>query len=149
MPWNSEDKNAGFSVSDDPYLPVPEAHYNSAVDVQGSDPESMLNFTRRLLELRKTQPALSQGSTVVLETAAPILAYLRKAQGQTMLCVFNLGPNRVQFRPDAYLDDETLKTIKMPRGRAVSLDAYGSVFQGIQLSPSVPKLTIVPGGPQP
>jgi len=137
MPWDSTKKNAGFSTSNDPYLPVPESHYKKAVDVQEKDPDSMLNFMRNLTAWRKDQPALVKGSATVLKTAAPILAYLRQSEDQTVLCVYNLSGAGVSFKPADVLDTKTLQALGLPEQQTLILEGYGARFAGDRLPPRV------------
>ena len=53
--------HAGFSRAE-PWLPVPAIHGELSVSRQDGDPESMLNFTRRLLGWRRSHPALLRGT---------------------------------------------------------------------------------------
>ncbi len=141
MPWEMAKKNAGFSTSDDPYLPVPQSHKPLAVDQQDSDPGSQLNFMRDLLHWRKNQPALVCGETIVLDTHAPVLAYLRRAEKQTLLCVFNLDSRPANFTPSDILDDALLAELSLKKGDVISLKGYGAEFtssQGAARKPALP-----------
>ena len=64
MQWSGE-KNAGFSPADLPYTPPVGASGFSYAQVnvaaQEGDPESLLNWTRRLVRARKRHPALGRG----------------------------------------------------------------------------------------
>lgn len=129
MPWEQHRKNAGFSNASDPYLPVPKSHLPLAVDAQEKDPDSQLNFTRDLLHWRKDQPALLRGETIVLNTQAPVLAYLRRAQDQSMLCVFNLAAHNAALKPSDHLDDAMLQELGIGKNDVYTLNAYGSQFK--------------------
>jgi alpha-glucosidase len=89
MPWEAGQPNAGFT-SGKPWLPVPEASVADAVDQQ-SDPGSVLNRYRHVLAMRKAHPALIRGSIEFLEASANFLAFVREADGQRILCLFNIG----------------------------------------------------------
>ena len=52
MPWDSKSKNFGFSNSET-WLPVEKKYKNLCVDVQQQDSNSMLNFTKEQIALRK------------------------------------------------------------------------------------------------
>ncbi len=62
-----------------------------AVDRQEGDPESLLNLTRRLIALRHASPALMTGSITIRQAGEALLLFEREAEGQTLLCAFNLG----------------------------------------------------------
>jgi maltose alpha-D-glucosyltransferase/alpha-amylase len=97
MQW-SADKNAGFSRANPQqlYLPVivdPTYHYEAVnVEVQQSNPSSLLWWTKRLIALRKRHKAFSRGT---LEFLHPenyhVLAFLRHYEGETLLVVANLS----------------------------------------------------------
>ncbi len=130
MPWDSGKKNAGFSTSDDPYLPVPASHVKKAVDLQEKDADSMLHFVRDLIAWRKKQPALENSKAVILKDNGPLLAYLRKNDEQTLLCAFNMSGQSTSFKPEDMLDDATIKELGLTKGKAVTLGAYGSFLKG-------------------
>lgn len=151
MPWKADDKNAGFSNADEPYLPVPESHLAKAVDQQQSDPNSMLTFIRQLLPWRKANPALVKGKTRVLQTQHPILAFVRETDEQTILCVYNLSGGRADFRPADALDKETLDKLGLSDRARLRLPGYGSRFEGAHgLYPAAPgpALKKAAGGPR-
>jgi alpha-glucosidase len=95
MQWSSA-VNAGFS-SDGvrTWLPVnPNYSQGVNVDDQQYNPESMLNFYKRLLHLRRQTPALKDGDyTPLHESAQDYFAFTRHSQdgGQTCLVVLNLS----------------------------------------------------------
>ncbi len=87
--------NAGFSPPDvDTWLPV-HPNYAQGVNVedQRKDPDSMLNFYRRLLRVRKENPALIEGEYQALhEDAREYFAFLRTASKQRCLVVLSYSP---------------------------------------------------------
>ncbi|ESW36113.1 putative maltokinase, partial [Pseudomonas taiwanensis] len=102
MQW-SPDRNGGFSRADPQRLVLPPimdplyGYQTVNVEAQANDPHSLLNWTRRMLAVRKQQKAFGRGS---LRTLTPnnrrILAYLREytdADGNTevILCVANVS----------------------------------------------------------
>ncbi len=80
MQWSSE-PNAGFSkTSAVPWLPVPPAANEVNVEAEERDPDSILHCYRRLLQARKSHPALQAGSLSLLppNTLPPnVLGYRR------------------------------------------------------------------------
>ena len=102
MPWRADAPHAGFSTAE-PWLPVDTRHPPLAVDRQDADPASMLNLTRRLIALRKTEPALRLGSLRFLDAPAPILAFERTYGEDALICAFNLGHQLVEWVPDGGL----------------------------------------------
>lgn len=90
MPWSDTDAQAGFSHGM-PWLPVPEEHRARAVAQQQGDPHSVLNGFRAFMRWRRSHPALRWGGIEFLDTAEPVLAFVRRFEGETLLVVFNLG----------------------------------------------------------
>ena len=92
MQWDSS-KNAGSSSAQKTWLPVPPSaqHYNVATESR--DPDSILNFYKRLLALRQSDAALRDGSYVPLNRDDPrVLSFLRKnpASGASILVALNM-----------------------------------------------------------
>jgi alpha-glucosidase len=88
MQW-SAGVNAGFT-SGDPWLPIGEEYRVMNVERERSDPVSMLSLHRRLLALRRSEPALSIGSYRALPAPAGALCYARETAGQRFLVALNL-----------------------------------------------------------
>jgi glycosidase len=63
MQWDSS-PNAGFTgASTQPWIRVNDAYPDINVSKQESDPESVLNYYRKLISLRKQHPVLVSVST--------------------------------------------------------------------------------------
>jgi alpha-glucosidase len=90
MPWVSAAAHAGFSTGK-PWLPVAQEHVALAVDTQEAQPDSLLNFYRHLLQWRKTQSAIVQGSLTFLGEHPQVLAFSRQQGAETLVCVFNMS----------------------------------------------------------
>jgi alpha-glucosidase len=90
MQW-SGDAYAGFSTTE-PWLPVGEEYRLHNVEVERTQPDSMLALVRRLLAMRRATPALSIGDQQIVDAGSPeILAYSRMHEEQHFLVVLNLG----------------------------------------------------------
>jgi maltose alpha-D-glucosyltransferase/alpha-amylase len=62
------------------------------VEQQQRDPSSFLHWVRRLLQVRKEHPVFGTGSFEVLHADNPaVLAYLRRDERSSVLCVHNLS----------------------------------------------------------
>ncbi|CAN5146141.1 alpha glucosidase [soil metagenome] len=90
IPWKADAVQAGFSTVE-PWLPIDPRHYPLAVDVQNTDPTSILNLSRELIGLRHRYPALRTGGMHMRPTAGPVLSFERGEGDDALLCVFNLG----------------------------------------------------------
>ncbi|ALL13767.1 alpha-amylase family glycosyl hydrolase [Caulobacter henricii] len=98
MPWAHAAAHAGFSTAQ-PWLPVDPAHVDRAVDRQEADPESMLQQTRRLLALRRANPALQSGACRVLWAEGEVLLLQRGDGPDAILALFNLGAGEAPLPP--------------------------------------------------
>jgi len=86
MQWADAD-GAGFTGPGvRPWLPFSEDAGIRNVDVQLAIPDSLLNFNRRLLEIRHREPALQVGGYRSLEAGRGLFAYLRD-DGRSRLAV--------------------------------------------------------------
>jgi len=97
MQW-SPDRNAGFSRADPQRLylqPIMDAMYGYEalnVEAQSRDASSLLNWTKRMLAVRKTSRAFGRGRRSFLKPGnRKVLAYLSEFEDDTILCVFNLS----------------------------------------------------------
>lgn len=90
MQWTGE-PGAGFTTGD-PWLPVNRDHVTVNVDTQLDDPASTLNLYRRLLDLRRAEPALSGGAVELIPSDPSILSYRRTSpEGRTLSVAANLS----------------------------------------------------------
>ncbi len=103
MQWSTE-PNAGFTKSRRPVLPVIRGgafgyeHVNAAQ--QRRDPNSMLNWTERIIRMRKEVPEVGWGDFVVVDTRDPsVLAIRYDWRNNSVLFVHNLDsrPREVSF----------------------------------------------------
>jgi maltose alpha-D-glucosyltransferase/alpha-amylase len=96
MQW-SPDRNGGFSRADPQSLflpPIMDPVYGFAsvnVEAQSREPSSLLNWTRRMLAVRKSYRAFGRGTFELMRPGnRTILAYVRRYENQAILCVANL-----------------------------------------------------------
>jgi alpha-glucosidase len=104
MQW-SPDTQAGFTRGE-PWLPVAPDYRDVNVAAQRDEAKSMLALYRRLIALRRAEPALEVGRFELVETQGEVLAYVRRSRrGESdFLIALNLGaqPRRVPLpRPHA------------------------------------------------
>ena len=98
MQW-SDSVNAGFSTHD-PWLPVPPSYKTHNVASESKDPDSVLEFYRKVLKLRHTNAELLEGDYKALnEDDASVLSYLRSYKGKAVLIALNMSdsPKKVAF----------------------------------------------------
>ena len=97
MQW-SPDRNAGFSSANPHqlYLPViidPEYQYGSVnVENQQKNPNSLLWWMKRIINMRKRFKAFSRGDIKFLNSSnSKVLAFLRTFEEETILVIVNLS----------------------------------------------------------
>ncbi|EJM62297.1 trehalose synthase [Pseudomonas sp. GM49] len=102
MQW-SIDRNGGFSRADPASLVLPPimdpqyGYLSVNVETQAGDPHSLLNWTRRMLAVRKQSKAFGRGTLKMLSPSnRRILAYTREYTGadgkhEVILCVANVS----------------------------------------------------------
>jgi alpha-glucosidase len=90
MQW-SDAVNAGFSTHE-PWLPVPPSYKTHNVATESKDPNSVLEFYRKLLALRHTNSVLLDGNYSALNEAdSNVLSYLRSYKGKSVLVALNMS----------------------------------------------------------
>jgi alpha-glucosidase len=88
MQWDASSAQAGFSSNPHTWLPVPANYRTINVRTELADPDSILNWHRRLIALRRTNAALREGRLVVLDPSnAGVLSYARVAADGTAVVV--------------------------------------------------------------
>jgi maltose alpha-D-glucosyltransferase / alpha-amylase len=104
MQWSTETAG-GFTKSSNPLLPVighgPYGYEHVNVAQQRRDPNSMLNWTERLIRMRKEVPEIGWGSFTVVESGAAEVLVLRfDWRSNAVLVVHNLGqaPREINFK---------------------------------------------------
>ena len=90
MQWDAT-PHAGFSTVE-PWLPLAEGYASCNVAALSNEPGSILDLYRRVIALRKANPALSVGDYRPVSSDGSVLAYQRVRGDQTFVTVLNLGP---------------------------------------------------------
>ena len=93
MQWDSSPQ-AGFSFGEniEPWLPVHPNYQELNVQNSLEDPDSILNFYRRLLQVRKQSEALRQGRwRSLIHYPYEHLAYVRETPAETVLVLINFA----------------------------------------------------------
>jgi len=134
MQWDGSE-NAGFSKGT-PWLPVPPTYKTHNVAEESKDPDSVLEFYKKVLKLRHTNRALLDGSyQAINETDANVLSYLRVYKGQAVVVSLNMSdtPHNInlELKGNGFTSAKNLLATEKSaaRGGEVSLEPYG-VFIG-------------------
>ncbi len=125
MQWNA-DRNAGFSSADPQqlYLPTildPVYGYQAVnVEAQMRSSSSLLNWTRKMIHIRRQHPVFGMGSYEELGSSNPsVLAFVREFGDDRVLCVNNLSrfPQPVELdlrRFEGFLPVELTGLVQFP-----------------------------------
>lgn len=121
MQWDSS-PNAGFSQAA-PWLPVHKNYTKRNVAQQSADPDSLLNFVKKLISIRRAEPALQHGDFIPLvEEPRFILAFKRVFDQDNVIVILNFSSRKLDFElPDgeyqSLMDDSTASG-------SIALDPY-------------------------
>jgi len=126
MQW-SPDRNAGFSKSEPGRMQLPAiidsvyGYQGVNVEAQLSSSSSLLQWTRRMISVRKANPAFGLGTFSDLGGTNPsVLAFVREFGDDVVLCVNNLSrfaqPIQLDLRPwQGVAPAEMLGGVEFPR----------------------------------
>jgi maltose alpha-D-glucosyltransferase/alpha-amylase len=148
MQW-TPDRNAGFSTCNPGQLNLPVimdpiyGHQVTNVEAQSASTTSLLHWTRRMIEVRKQNPAFGLGTWEDLGGSNPsVLSFVRAFGDDIVLCVNNLSrfPQPVELdlrRWEGYSPIELLGTVHFPRIGELPylLTLAGHGFYWFRLSP--------------
>jgi len=95
MPWDASE-HGGFTHGL-PWLPLGELNRSRSVEAQRDDPGSMLTLHRRLIALRRAEPALAIGDYWPVHAGGDVLAYRRTHGGRDLLVALNLGSSHARL----------------------------------------------------
>jgi glycosidase len=106
MQWENS-STAGFTTGK-PWE-APDASVATAnVAAEENDPNSLLNFYRQLIKIRRESPALSSGNWALLSSDKDgVVAFLRQSPQETMLVALNFNSKEVE-NPALSLDKSEL-----------------------------------------
>jgi len=133
--WD-DSKNGGFSIGE-PWLKVNDNHVLLNAEAQENDPNSVLNYFREMVKLRKDNAVLVYGKFDLIDRENEhIFAYTRILEDQKMLVALNFSDEAVDFElPDAFEIKEMVinnyPSIKA-KGRIISLNPYQAVIYSLK-----------------
>ena len=103
MQWSGE-KNAGFSTGV-PWFFVNGNYKHINVQTQEEDPDSILNFYRKLLKFRKEQPIVLYGAyRELLPEDKNFYVYERYYEGRTLLVICSFTAEQLRFEAPENID---------------------------------------------
>jgi oligo-1,6-glucosidase len=102
--WNAT-ANAGFSTGT-PWLKVNQNHTTLNAELQEKDPNSCLNYFRKMTKLRKENAVLIYGKYTLLDEKNPaVYAYTRELDGKKMLVLLNFTKQKATVNTGIEIKD--------------------------------------------
>ena len=101
MQWD-ETTNAGFSSAGKTWLPVHQNYNNINATTQSKENDSLLNTIRTLLNIRKQEKTIQEGSLRLISgLPANVLGYAREFENEKAIILLNFSEQEVDFPFDA------------------------------------------------
>ena len=129
MPWTAGPQ-MGFTTGA-PWLPLAVEHRGLSVEEQAADPESTLSFSRDMIAFRNGSDAMRLGEISFIQTADPVLGFVREQAGERIVCLFNLS-DEPRFVEHPTLETASLLPVRAGdadiRGASIGLAPYAAVF---------------------
>ncbi|MFV8464486.1 glycoside hydrolase family 13 protein [Flavobacterium sp. LB1P62] len=95
--WN-DTQNAGFT-SGTPWLKVNPNYKTINAEAEEKDPNSVLNYFRKLVQIRKKEPTLVYGKYTLLDKENPnVYAYTRELDGKKLLVLLNFTDKNSTYK---------------------------------------------------
>jgi oligo-1,6-glucosidase len=135
MQWNAT-SNAGFTTGK-PWLTINDNKTSVNVDASDKNPNSILNYLRKLTKVRRANPVLIYGKYEVLNAENPsIYAYTRELNGKKVLVLLNFTKDisKITLSKGMKLGEElinNLQPIKLD-GESIVLQPYQSCVVKLQ-----------------
>jgi alpha-glucosidase len=133
MQWDVSNRQAGFSDNPKTWLPVQDNYLTVNVQSALAAPDSLLNWYRQLIAIRRTIPALHGGGVVMLDQHNPdVLSYARiDAGGKAVVVTLNMSATEQLVSLD-------LERGAIQGGRIRTLMASPSTMSTVQTSENIP-----------
>ncbi len=111
MQWNNS-KNAGFTDADTTWLKVNPNYVEINAEQAQNDPNSVLNYYKKLIQLRKSDKAFVYGTYKdFYKNSSKIWAYLRESEYGKLFVVCNFANKEVNFTPPKELASQNYQLV--------------------------------------
>lgn len=128
MQWNS-DKNAGFSSADSTWLPVQANYKTINVETEDKDANSLLQWHRDLISLRRKNPILRDGDQQSFDAGNDsIVAFLRTDGDRKVIVITNFS-NSEQSVKMGSLSSRKVEILKSNFKPELVGRAFGEMFK--------------------
>ncbi|HEY0565029.1 MAG TPA: alpha-glucosidase [Terriglobales bacterium] len=139
MQWN-DSTDGGFNTGAKPWLPVGDDYKQVNVQAEQSDPNSVLNWYRKMISMRRDNAAISDGDyNAVNEGDSNVYSFVRKRGGKTVLVVLNFSGDKQTAKFDTSALGGSKANVVASTANAkdvdlgnVQLDPYGVLVAEIQ-----------------
>jgi alpha-glucosidase len=138
MQW-SAGPGAGFTTAAKSWLPIPSTSDSYNVDKEKSDPNSIFNTYRRLLALRKSEPALRDGSYESIGEDKNVFAFVRRSGSAVVVALNMSGQTQSVDLSGNGVAGRTVKPLYRSSGsmdavplKAVTLEPFGVLVGKMQ-----------------
>lgn len=136
MQWNNQ-KNAGFSDSDEIWLKANPNYLDINVEQEQIDDNSVLNFYKKLIQLRsdssKYKEVAVYGELLPVESSDEVIAYKRKTDDAELLIIVNFSDSENQLCIEGTYE-QVLANVALPEmvENVLEIPAYtGAVFSRV------------------
>ncbi|MDR0899142.1 MAG: alpha-glucosidase C-terminal domain-containing protein, partial [Lactobacillaceae bacterium] len=112
MQWN-DSPNGGFSTGK-PWMPVNPSFTSVNVENEIEDPDSIFNYYKRMIELRKEQTVLNEGEfSSLAKDDKSVCSFVRKTDDEIALVIANLTDGKTTFQlPEAIYSENWVRVIE-------------------------------------
>jgi alpha-glucosidase len=142
MQW-TPGPNAGFTGPDvKPWLPVPSSSTTTNVETEKAEPNSLYNWYKAIIRLKKTNAAFAQGDDTMLDRRnSKVLSWKRQSAGAPPIVVamnFTAEPQTVNLVGPGLPDGPLTTLLKTPGAaeppslKAIPLGPYGVYIGQLQ-----------------
>ncbi|MBO3742214.1 alpha-glucosidase [Actinoplanes flavus] len=126
MQWD-DSPHGGFTTGT-PWLPVNPNHAEINAKAQRADPDSVFHYYRRLIELRKTEPAVAGGDfTMLLPHDERLYAFTRRLGSTELLVIGNFSGVEAHAAIDGWDGAELVLTNLEPPAGGLNLAPWQAV----------------------
>lgn len=125
--------NAGFTTGT-PWLNVNKNYPTLNAETQEKNPQSVLNYFRKMVQLRKKNPVLVYGKYTLLDKDNPnVYAYTRELEGQKILVLLNFSTQKATAKTGINLTKAKVLIHNYPTlSKTIELRPYEAIIYQIQ-----------------
>ena len=118
MQWKN-DVSAGFSTSENTWIEVNKNYKTINVEDELKDPDSILNFYKKLIAYHNQSDLLCLGDFIPLETTGNVIAWKRAYEGKELTVVLNFGKKKQKMPSFAINKEPVISNYEEPTGKVL------------------------------